>query len=197
MKEFTREKPYECKQCGKCFSQAESLRNHEIVHTGEKPYECKQCGKCFSRAGSLRTHERVHTGEKPYECKQCGKCFSRSDDLRRHGRKTYECKQRGKCFNLSRDPRVHQKVHSTNMSHKRDSSKRLCKQTGSNTRSNRSRVTNKSISQRKTRDKCKEGVQSAIIEKQSCWICQEEISSQALLLRHYENHMRHVAEEDS
>ena len=83
------------------------------------------------------------------------------------------------------------------MSHKRDSSKHLCKQTGSNTKSNRSRITGKSLSQRKIRDKRKEGVKSVIIEKQSCWICQEEISSQALLLRHYENHMRHVAEEDS
>ena len=79
----------------------------------------------------------------------------------------------------------------------RESSKRLCEQTGRNIRSNRLRIRGKSLSQRKTRDKRKEGVQSVVIEKQSCWICQEEISSQTLLLRHYENHMRHVAEEDS
>ena len=153
----------------------------------------------LAKQDTLGDMKGFYNGEKPYEalCKQCGKCFSRSDDLSRLARKTYDCKQRGKCFNLSRDLRVHQKIHSTNMSHKRDSSKRLCKQTGSNTRSNRSRITNKSISQRKTRDKCKEGVESAVIEKQSCWICQEEISSQALLVQHYENHMRHVAEEDS
>ena len=50
----------------------------------EKPYECKQCGRWFSQTGNLRTHKRVHTGEKPHECKQCGKWFSQGRDLRKH-----------------------------------------------------------------------------------------------------------------
>ena len=38
---------------------------------------------------------------------------------------------------------------------------------------------------------------SVIIEKHSCWICQEEMSSEALLLQHYENHMTHVSDDYS
>ena len=54
---------------------AGSQRNHVRAPTREKSYECKQCGKCFSGAEHLRIQERVHTGERPYECKQCGKFF--------------------------------------------------------------------------------------------------------------------------
>ena len=39
-----------------------------------------------------------------------------------------------------------------------------------------------------------EGQQSAIIEKHNCWICQEEMSSEALLLQHYKNHMTLVGD---
>ena len=30
------------------------------------------------------------------------------------------------------------------------------------------------------------------VDKHSCWICQEDFNSEALLLEHYETHMRHV-----
>nr|XP_019573286.1 PREDICTED: zinc finger protein 658-like isoform X4 [Rhinolophus sinicus] len=110
------DKPYECKDCGKTFSQRTTLCVHQRIHTGKKPYECNECGKTFAHISRLRIHQRIHTGEKPYECSECGKTFACNSGLRTHqrihtGEKPYECNQCGKTFTQNSRLRRHQRIH--------------------------------------------------------------------------------------
>jgi hypothetical protein len=48
-------------------------------------YQCGQCEKNYSRANSLNTHQlREHAKERPFACQVCGKGFVRRYELERH-----------------------------------------------------------------------------------------------------------------
>lgn len=54
---------FKCEHCAKdCFTE-EDLHKHYRIHTKEKPYRCKLCLRCFSEEFYLRAHERSHHGE--------------------------------------------------------------------------------------------------------------------------------------
>jgi KRAB domain-containing zinc finger protein len=82
----TRDKGYDCSQCGKVVKTLKNLQTPQRLHTGERPFECPLCDKSFSHSGDLKNHNMIHSGEKRYDCLQCGKSFSLSGNLKKHQR---------------------------------------------------------------------------------------------------------------
>ncbi|XP_041750728.1 zinc finger protein 878 isoform X1 [Coregonus clupeaformis] len=52
-------------------------------------YSCHVCHKEYTSANSLQDHERIHTGERPYPCNQCGQRFRVKQFLILHLRKAH------------------------------------------------------------------------------------------------------------
>ena len=52
-------------------------QSHEV----EKKFDCKYCGKGFTNRSHSNEHERIHTGEKPFKCSYCSKQFRQSSAL--------------------------------------------------------------------------------------------------------------------
>ncbi|XP_006982432.1 uncharacterized protein LOC102916097 [Peromyscus maniculatus bairdii] len=87
---------FECTECGKMYHWKSDLTDHQKMHSQERIYECKECEKAFFRRSHLNAHKIIHTGEKPYKCTECKKAFNYKSDLTRH-KKTHLGEKPFKC----------------------------------------------------------------------------------------------------
>uniref|UniRef100_A0A672H3T6 POZ/BTB and AT hook containing zinc finger 1 n=1 Tax=Salarias fasciatus TaxID=181472 RepID=A0A672H3T6_SALFA len=137
---------FPCGTCGKAFTEASRLKNHEAQHgassgglhagltldNGRKRERtrrhvgCDICGKVFRDVYHLNRHKLSHSGEKPYACPVCGLRFKRKDRMSYHVRshdgsvgKPYVCQSCGKGFSRPDHLNGHIKqVHTTERPHK-------------------------------------------------------------------------------
>ncbi|XP_018330343.1 fez family zinc finger protein 1-like [Agrilus planipennis] len=121
--QVTKQKSFECGECGKVFNAHYNLTRHMPVHTGARPFVCKICGKGFRQASTLCRHKIIHTSEKPHKCHTCGKAFNRSSTLNTHARihagyKPFICEFCGKGFHQKGNYKNHKLTHSGEKAYK-------------------------------------------------------------------------------
>lgn len=109
---------YQCKECGKSFSNINIFRQHQLMHNEIKNFTCTICGRGFSFAGNLRRHEKIHQNIRPYKCAECNLEFSQKSHLMSHliihnkGEvKQHICATCGASFSRQGNLRRHEKIH--------------------------------------------------------------------------------------
>jgi len=124
----TKELPFMCEICGKCFRTAMNLCNHKYVHkppiytcevcnkkcnsrfyltqhkkvhSSDSKLICEVCGKMIYTPFSLKIHMRIHTGEKPFQCAACGRCYISAARLRTH--RLVHTDRKFRCFTCGKE----------------------------------------------------------------------------------------------
>jgi uncharacterized C2H2 Zn-finger protein len=67
----------QCDDCGKRFSNRQTLQRHKILHTNIRDdIECPSCPALFKDRRSLKQHKALkHFGEKNFMCDVCERWF--------------------------------------------------------------------------------------------------------------------------
>ncbi|XP_067874814.1 zinc finger protein 665-like [Heterodontus francisci] len=109
--------PLECAECGKTFTTARRLLQHQKTHLSQA-HDCPDCKRSFKKASSLEQHLRSHKGEVLYLCTDCGKGFSTEVALVQHRRlhtddPLHRCSECGKAFNNMTKFLYHRRTHSS------------------------------------------------------------------------------------
>ena len=133
---------------------------NELTQERSHTYTCKHCTKCFSQSSNCKQHERTRTGEKPYTCKHCKKCFSQSPSCKKHEKRH------------TRASSLKQKEHDHCLKPRRDFQEQAAT-LGDKKSCMLSSITEENSSQ---------------VESLTCWICLKEVSSEAYVIQHYDEH---------
>lgn len=138
-------KTFDCRSCGKRFSDQQRRQDHEdVVHCGINKYKCDLCEKTFGRKISLRRHIAAFHEGKRYKCETCGKEFMMTSNLNKHIKTVHEgkrhtCEKCGKEFGYMGELKVH--IHIVHEGQK-DYKCKICSKSFSFSRSLKSHIFN-------------------------------------------------------